>query len=138
MAGQLGFSSARALPSGVAGGSGRPVGVTITGLDAPWGCPMNCLPQARVDVRNVDLGSELVIYDERHGLFHILNSTARRIWQLCDGTHGVDEIVGEMTRMFPHTAVETLRQDVERTLASLKEKEVIVYTEVERAKERAG
>jgi len=46
--------------------------------------------------------------------------------------------VGELTRMFPQTAVETLRQDVERTLASLKEKEVIVYTEVERAKERAG
>jgi hypothetical protein len=128
-----------ALPSGVAGGSGRPVGVTIKeGLDAAWGYPMNCLPQARVDVRNVDLGSELVIYDERHGLFHILNSTARRIWQLCDGSHGVDDIVGEMTRMFPQTAVETLRQDVERTLASLKEKEVIVCQDTNRAEERAG
>jgi hypothetical protein len=99
---------------------------------------MSCLPQARVDVRNVDLGSELVIYDERHGLFHILNSTARRIWQLCDGSHGVDDIVGEMTRMFPQTAVETLRRDVERTLASLKEKEVIIWPNAERAEERAG
>ncbi len=99
---------------------------------------MNCLPQARVDVRNVDLGSELVIYDERHGLFHILNSTARRIWQLCDGSHGVDDIVGEMTRMFPQTAVATLRQDVERTLASLREKEVIVWPGTEKAEERAG
>ena len=100
---------------------------------------MNCSPQARVDVRSVDLGSELVTYDERHGLFHILNSTARRIWQLCDGSHGVDDIVGELTRMFPQTAVETLRQDVERTLASLKEKEVIVWQDARKmTEERAG
>lgn len=99
---------------------------------------MNCSPRARVDVRNVDLGSELVIYDERRGLFHILNSTAKRIWQLCDGTHSVDDIVGEMTRMFPQTTVETLRQDVERALISLKEKDVIVCTELERAEKRAG
>jgi hypothetical protein len=99
---------------------------------------MNCSPQARVDVRNVDLGSELVIYDERHGLFHILNSTARRIWQLCDGTHGVEDIVGEMSRMFPHTAVGTLRQDVERTLASLKDKEVIIWPDPERKEQRTG
>lgn len=99
---------------------------------------MSCNPQARVDVRSVDLGSELVIYDERHGLFHILNATARRIWQLCDGVHGVNEIVGEMTRLFPHTPAETLRQDVDRTLASLKEKEVIVWSEARGSEERAG
>ena len=99
---------------------------------------MNGCPRARVDVRNVDLGSELVIYDERRGLFHILNSTARRIWQLCDGTHGVDDIVGEMARMFPQTAVGTLQQDVERTLASLKDKEVIIWPDPERKEQRTG
>lgn len=84
-------------------------------------------PRARVDVKSVDLESELLIYDERRRLVHLLNSTARRIWQLCDGVHGVDEIAREVQRLFPQAPVERVHHDVQETLSALVAKDVIVW-----------
>lgn len=88
---------------------------------------MNCFPHVRVDLRCVDQESELLIYDERTHLYHCLNSTARRIWQLCDGAHGVPEIVEEVSRLFPDIAVDALRGDVETALTALDERNLIVW-----------
>ncbi len=86
---------------------------------------MDWFPQARVDLRTVDLGTELLIYDERSHLVHMLNSTARRIWQLCDGRHSVSDMVDEVARLFPSIEAGTIRGDVERAVAALEEKQVI-------------
>ncbi len=88
---------------------------------------MRDCPQARVDVRVVDLGSELMICDDRRKLVHILNSTARRIWDLCDGTHSVREISEEVNRLYPAVEVGQIQRDVEQALGSLDEKEMIVW-----------
>lgn len=85
-------------------------------------------PQARVDIRTVDLGSELLIYDERTKLVHVLNPTARRIWQCCDGAHRVEEIVMDIARLFPQVPVERIRSDVHGVLEELDERRVLVWT----------
>jgi pyrroloquinoline quinone biosynthesis protein D len=87
---------------------------------------LKSFPQARVDLRSVDLGSEILIYDERNKLVHILNATARRMWQLCDGTHGVEEIVEEVRRLFPQVSAEQIETDVGRALEDLAAKELVV------------
>lgn len=59
---------------------------------------------------------ELYLYDERNRRMHQLNPTARQIFELCDGTRGVDEIVASVARMFPQAPAEVIRRDVERIL----------------------
>lgn len=92
-------------------------------------------PQARVDLKSVDLESELLIYDERRRLVHLLNSTARRIWQLCDGTHRVDDITEEVTRLFPEQPQSQVRLDVEQALSSMESQDIIVWVSDEVANE---
>lgn len=92
---------------------------------------MKGCPQTRVDVRTVEIGSELFVYDDRKRLQHHLNSTARRIWELCDGTHSVDEIVAEIRRLFPGEPEERVRADVERTLELMRERELLVWVTAE-------
>jgi len=82
-----------------------------------------------VDVRIVDLENEVLVYDDRAREVHLLNATARWIWLLCDGTHAPEEIVEEISRMYPGTPRETIRQDVEETLATLGEKRLVVWVE---------
>jgi len=86
-------------------------------------------PQARVDLRIVDLENEMLVYDERARQVHILNATARWIWLLCDGTHATEEIVEEVGRMYPGTPPDTIRRDVEETLEALGTKRLLVWTE---------
>ncbi len=85
------------------------------------------VPQARVDLRLMDLGAELMLCDDGKKLVHILNSTARRIWDLCDGTHGVDEIAAEISAMFPGVAQERVLADVRAALRDLEAKGVIAW-----------
>ncbi len=88
-------------------------------------------PQARVDLKSVDLESELLIYDERRRLVHLLNSTARHIWQMCDGTHRVDEITSEVTRLFPEQPLSQVQRDVEQALSSMESQDIIVWVSEE-------
>lgn len=84
-------------------------------------------PQARVDLRVMDLGAELMLCDDEKRLVHILNSTARRIWELCDGTHGAEEISAEISQMFPNVAGDQIQRDVGAALEELERKEVIAW-----------
>jgi hypothetical protein len=86
-------------------------------------------------LKSVDLESELLIYDERRRLVHLLNSTARHIWQLCDGTHRVDDIAEEVTRLFPEQPQSQVRQDVEQALSSMESQDIIVWVSDEVANE---
>ena len=99
---------------------------------------MKSFPQARVDLRSVDLGSEILIYDERNDAVHLLNATARRIWQLCDGAHEVSDIVDEIGRLFPHVGATQVSDDVQRTLEQLTEKKIIVLAADEVTEGDAG
>ena len=49
----------------------------------------------RVEMRS--MGSETLVHDAEHHKVHVLNSTAARILQMCDGTRDVDEIAGSLS-----------------------------------------
>jgi hypothetical protein len=91
--------------------------------------PVKNLPQARVDLARVDMDAELYLYDERNRLMHQLNPTARQIWEMCDGTHQVEEIVATVARMFPNAPTETVRGDVEKMLDQFADKRLILWAE---------
>jgi hypothetical protein len=58
------------------------------------------LPRRRDDVRLYDreLRSYLVVPDR--GVAHELNPTARAVWELCDGTTSVDELIDAIRQVF--------------------------------------
>lgn len=93
-------------------------------------------PRARVDLKSVDLESELLIYDERRRLVHLLNSTARRIWQLCDGSNGIEQITREVQRLFPEVHADQVRRDVQQSLGALESQDIIVWVSEEVGNER--
>jgi hypothetical protein len=94
---------------------------------------LKTVPQVRQNLRVMDLGSELMICDDARDLIHVLNMTARRIWDLCDGTHGEEDIVDAVRQLFPDIEEEQIRRDVETALKALEENDLLVWTEPERA-----
>jgi hypothetical protein len=58
------------------------------------------LPRRHDDVRLYDeeFRSYLVVPDQ--GAAHELNSTARAVWELCDGTTTVDELIDAIRQVF--------------------------------------
>lgn len=88
---------------------------------------MKRYPVARADVRSVDVGSELLLYDERTHQVHILNATAQSIWRLCDGHHEVEEIVGEISRLFPQVPFDQIRNDVGEAIQGMEEKQILAW-----------
>ena len=46
----------------------------------------NARPLAHPDVSSYPLDDEIVIYTPRDGQAFVLNRTAARVWELCDGT----------------------------------------------------
>lgn len=60
-------------------------------------------------------GEENAVYDPATGALHLMNETARAIWELCDGDTTPAEMVEaicEVSRLHPDVVAE----DVERTL----------------------
>jgi hypothetical protein len=62
--------------------------------------PLNRLPRRRHDVRlhDQEVRSYLVAPDQ--GVAHELNPTARAVWELCDGTTTVEELVDAICQVF--------------------------------------
>ena len=58
------------------------------------------LPHRRTDVRLWDRGTETVLMDPGDDTAHALNPTARAIWELCDGTTTIDELVEAICEVF--------------------------------------
>ncbi len=51
------------------------------------------IPKRNADVTLQRVGQEAILYDRRHGRAHVINSSAARVWELCDGHASIDEII---------------------------------------------
>lgn len=67
-----------------------------------------------------DLGEELLIYSDEHELGITLNASSKQIWQLCDGTHSLDEIAAAIGQQVG-CAREVLLEDVCTTVMQFNE-----------------
>ncbi len=67
----------------------------------------------------------LLLYPER-GL--ALSDTASDILRLCDGSHGVDAIVEDLSRTRPNTPADTIRGDVIAFLGEMRKRGIVQDT----------
>jgi len=81
-------------------------------------------PTRRVEGR--DLGDEYLIYDRSADRVHVLNSTAREILLLCDGSRTRAQVVAALAEKY-EVAHATLEQDTEETLLRLTELDVLEW-----------
>jgi hypothetical protein len=52
------------------------------------------IPIRSADVTLQQVGQEAILYDRRNGRAHVINKSAARIWELCDGRATVEQIAG--------------------------------------------
>jgi hypothetical protein len=82
---------------------------------------MRRLPQRRSDVGLRDDGQETWLVTGDPTVAHLLNPTARAIWELCDGTTTLEEVVSAICEIFdvPHsTALTDVTNVVDQLVAA--------------------
>ncbi len=79
-------------------------------------------PNRKTDIMAKEIGSETLLYSAEQKSIHVLNPTARLIWEMCDGAHDVTDMVEELSSYFNVTDGQDLHGDIERTLAVFAEK----------------
>lgn len=75
-------------------------------------------PMARSDVTLQQVGREAILHDGVNGKAHVINGSAARLWELCDG-RSLDELVTAFAGLYGR-APETVADDVERTLTGFR------------------
>ena len=73
----------------------------------------------------LDIGHETLLYNVRGKAVHILNPTARLIWELCDGVHTVAEIEQAIRSKFSVVSEHDVSGDIQRTLEAFASKGVL-------------
>ena len=84
------------------------------------------LPVRRTDVRLIDEDTRSVLIKVEEDVAHVLNPTARAVWELCDGTTTLDELVDAICQVFsvPHGVA---LRDVAAVLAQLEDAGLVAW-----------
>jgi hypothetical protein len=85
-------------------------------------------PLRREDAAAVQLDDNVALYDDAGQLLIMLNSSAAVIWQCCDGTTTVDDMVRELTAAHPDDAA-VIGEDVRLTVGKFVELGLVVDAE---------
>ena len=88
--------------------------------------PSEAKPKVRDDVTVQELGDEILRYDAEKENVHILNGTAQKIWQLCDGSRSMAEIVKELINAYPDQEIGIITNDIKELLEELAAKNLIL------------
>jgi coenzyme PQQ biosynthesis protein PqqD len=78
------------------------------------------VPVRREGALGVELDDNIAVYDDVGQLMILLNSSAGAVWNLCDGTRTVGEMITELAETYPDGAA-VIRDDVRDTLRKLAE-----------------
>jgi len=74
----------------------------------------------------VQKGSQdVLLFNMDDGSYYALNEVGNRIWELCDGTLGMSEIVGMLAKEYD-APVEVIETDILEVLDELRSKNLIV------------
>jgi hypothetical protein len=68
---------------------------------------------------------EVLLFNMDDGSYYALNEVGNRIWELCDGTHGMAEMVGMLAKEYDAPA-ETIEADILEVLEDLRTKNLVV------------
>ncbi|WP_179137215.1 PqqD family protein [Candidatus Entotheonella palauensis] len=83
-------------------------------------------PKRTSDVVIQDLGGEVLLYRAEDQAVHILNSTAQRIWELCDGEHTEEDMVQALKAGFTVPAEHDVAGDIRQTLECFADKGLLL------------
>lgn len=75
-------------------------------------------PRRRPDIVLQDVGGEAILIDPRTDEAHVLNGSAARLWQLCDGERTVDQLAAEFGAIYDLSAAD-VADDVREVLGEL-------------------
>ncbi len=105
-------------------------GSTVTTTNEQPGFGDDSRPQraSELHVREIDDGRggrERIVYAPQSHEVAVLNATASFIFDLCDGSHPVSEILASLRRRFPAAPPEVLQRDLLATLADLRGKSLV-------------
>jgi hypothetical protein len=73
-------------------------------------------PRRRSDIMIQSLGDELLLCSPEAKAIHILNPTAQRIWELCDGVHSVEDMEQVLRTSFAVSTECDVAGDINRTV----------------------
>jgi hypothetical protein len=88
-------------------------------MQAGWPEPSS-VPVRREGASGVALDDNIAVYDDVGQLMILLNSSAGAVWNLCDGSTTVAEMVLELAETHPEEAA-LIGDDVRETLRKLAE-----------------
>lgn len=75
-------------------------------------------PVQRPDVIIQKAGEETMLYTIQSKAVHILNPTAKQIWDLCDGEHTVEDMEQTLRTIFDIPPEHNLASDIQEALES--------------------
>lgn len=81
-------------------------------------------PTPSTDVTLQRVGNEAILHDQRNGRAHVLNATAARVWELCDGRATLDQIVAAFADTYSQPP-DDVRADVVYILTKFRELHVL-------------
>ncbi|MGB2622352.1 MAG: PqqD family protein [Candidatus Acidiferrum sp.] len=82
--------------------------------------------------------NEVLLFNMEDGSYYALNEVGNRIWELCDGTHGVAQLISILAKEYD-APVKIIEMDVMEVLEELKSKNLIVeYSEDRMGFEESG
>ena len=87
--------------------------------------------QASNPIHNSDIllqeaGEETLLYSPEGRAVHVLNPTARFVWDRCDGQHSVGDLAQALREQFGVAPVHDVEGDVRRTLGTFAEKGLLL------------
>jgi len=82
-------------------------------------------PVARDDVTVQVMGDEVMLYDNAGEKIHVLNHSAYAIWELCDGSHTVEDIGAELRDQY-HDAGKDVVDDIRLIIDDFIKKGLVV------------
>jgi len=68
---------------------------------------------------------DVLLFNMDDGSYYALNEVGNRIWELCDGTHGVAQLVSLLAKEYDAPA-EIIEMDILEVLEDLRSKNLIV------------
>ncbi len=83
-------------------------------------------PQRKPDIMANDLGEQMALYSVEGKAVHVLNPTAKLIWDLCDGEHSLEDIEAAIRSSFAVPEGHDVQAAVRRTVHELSEKGLLL------------
>jgi hypothetical protein len=88
-------------------------------------------PRRKEQVITQKGADEVLLFNMEDGSYYALNEVGNRIWELCDGTHGMAEMVCVLAKEY-NAPAEIIETDILEVLGDLRNKELIVESRMDR------